>query len=123
MSALTIGSLVTARIRFHLGWLAACSKHALTSLTVVGRSARNTIADNDPIVTGTRIAIPSNRFRRLGIARATAVAAPVVAGTMLAAAARPRRKSRPLTGVSVKLCVAVYACTVLRNAFRTPMVS
>ena len=46
----------------------------------------------DPTGIGARIAMPSNRPAYSGSARVVASAAPVVAGTRFAAAARPRRK-------------------------------
>ena len=46
----------------------------------------------DPTGSGARIAIPSNRPAYSGSARVVASAAPVVAGTRFAAAARPRRR-------------------------------
>jgi hypothetical protein len=80
---------------------------ALISRAVVGRSDARTIAESEPATTGTRIATPSNRPASAGIARVTAIAAPVEAGTMLTAAARPRRMSAPRAGASIRLWMAV----------------
>ena len=54
---------------------------------------------------GTRTLNPSNLPFKLGTVSATAVAAPVVVGTILWAAARPSRTS--LVGVSVSVWLAV----------------
>merc|ERR1719393_251018 len=48
-----------------------------------------------------------------GYALATALAAPVDEGMMLAAAARPARQSEPLSMPSTVSCEAVAACTVV----------
>src|SRR5690606_18411804 len=68
---------------------------------------------------------PSKRPAYSGSARVVASAAPVVAGTRLAAPARPRRKL--LFAPSTIACDEVYACTVviaaLRNPMRRPMTS
>lgn len=75
-----------------LGSLRASSrKMRLTSSALVGRATRHTMSAIDP--TG-----PSNLPRYSGSARVVAFAAPVVDGTRLAAAARPRRRSLFVAG-------------------------
>ena len=76
----------------------------------------------EPATTGTLIAIPSKSPLRSVIASVVEIAAPVDAGIMFCAAARPFLKSL-LPGESTIDCVAVYAWTVLRSAFSIPIVS
>src|SRR5262252_6764241 len=61
---------------------------------------------------GTRKAIPVNLPLSSGITLPTALAAPVLEGMILEAAARPPRQSL-LEGPSTVFCVAVIACTVV----------
>src|SRR5688500_2334259 len=90
----------------------------LTSSALVGRPTRQTMSAIDPTGTGARIATPSNFPRYSGSALVVAVAAPVLGGTRLAAAARPRRRS--LSGRSTSAWLAVYAWIVVMVAFRRP---
>jgi hypothetical protein len=85
----------------------AASSAALISPAVARRAARTLMADSGAATTGTRITIPSKRPLSSGMARMSAIAAPVDAGTMLTAAARPRRRSAPRAGESTRLWVAV----------------
>ncbi len=71
---------------------AAAFNAALTSSTVTLRFGSNTKSTTEPVTVGTRNAIPSNLPCNSGKTRPTAAAAPVVVGTMLAAAARARRE-------------------------------
>src|SRR6187551_1168720 len=73
----------------------------------------------DPTGIGARMAMPSKKPAYWGSARVVACAAPVVAGTRFAAAARPRRKR--LFGPSTIDWLEVYACTVVITAFLNPM--
>src|SRR6185437_8168061 len=91
---------------------------SFTSPAVVLRRVTKVMSAIDPTGTGARIAIPSKRSAYSGSARVVASAAPVVAGTRFAAAARPRRKR--LFGPSTSACDAVYACTVVITAFAIP---
>src|SRR3989344_3231379 len=91
------------------------------SSTVLFRFARNVISEIEPADAGTRNASPSNFPTSSGTARVTAIAAPVVDGAIFKGAERPRRKSvEPRVGPSTMLCVAVYAWTVERVAFKIP---
>src|SRR5512145_2707554 len=90
----------------------------LTSSGLVGRLTRLTMSAIDPTGTGARIATPSNLPPYSGSALVVAFAAPVLAGTRLAAAARPRRRS--LSGRSTSAWVAVYAWIVVMVAFWIP---
>ena len=70
---------------------------------------------------GTRMAMPSSLPLSFGSTRPTAVAAPVVVGIMLTAAARARRRSwcgKSCTGWSF-----VYECTVEAKPRVTPNAS
>ncbi len=49
---------------------------------------------NEPVMVGTRRAIPSNNPLSSGMVSVVAMAAPVLVGTILWAAARARRRSR-----------------------------
>src|SRR3989344_3427745 len=93
MSDDTNGSAVTPKTPRHLSSCAALVKTAFTSAVVVGRAATKVKSAKEPAITGTRMAMPSNLPTRLGTARVTDIAAPVVLGTILPAAARPRLKS------------------------------
>src|SRR2546426_1358161 len=70
----------------------------------------------DPTGTGARIATPSNFPWYSGSALMVAFAAPVLAGTKLVAAARPRRRS--LLDRSTSAWLAVYAWIVVMVAFQ-----
>ena len=69
--------------------------------------------------TGTRSATPSKLPESAGTARVTAIAAPVVEGTIFCAPARPLLQSFA-SGPSTMRWVAVYACTVESIAFSMP---
>src|SRR5438132_7212129 len=90
----------------------------LTSSVLVRRPTRQTMSAIDPTGTGARIATPSNLPWYSGSALMVAFAAPVLAGTRLVAAARPRRRS--LLGRSTSAWLAVYAWIVVIVAFRMP---
>ena len=62
--------------------------------------------------TGTRVELPASFPASWGSTCVMAFVAWVVVGTMLRAAARPRRRSRAGAGASISDCPAVYACTV-----------
>merc|ERR1711972_59981 len=55
-----------------------------------------------------------------GYAFATALAAPVEDGMMLAEAARPARQSLPFIELSTTICEAVAACTVVMRPCLMP---
>ena len=67
----------------------------LPSSTVTSLAGCQTKSTTEPVTVGTRNAIPSNFPFNSGKASATALAAPVVVGTILAAAARARRELIP----------------------------
>src|SRR3990172_3517912 len=91
-SAETSGSSTTARIPFRAP--AAASRNAsLMTSGVVGFSSSATRSMTDTFAVGTRIAIPSSFPLSFGKTSPTAVAAPVVVGVMLTAAARRGRRS------------------------------
>ena len=64
---------------------------SFTSSTVVGRSTSTVRSTSDPVGTGTRTAKPWSFPASSGMTSPTALAAPVVVGTRLQAAARARR--------------------------------
>ena len=99
-------SLVTAKIPFQRSSIEALSKISLISSTVVGRFEINVMSAMEPETTGTRTARPSNFPSSSLMALVTAIAAPVVEGTMFCAPARPRRQSLA-SGPSTIFCVAV----------------
>src|SRR3989338_1082637 len=115
----TIGSSHTRKIPFHSGDSAAFLKISFISSAEVSRDATKVKSIREPEITGTRMAIPSNLPFINGAAFITASAAPVLDGTMFAAAARPRLKSL-LSGPSTRFWVAVYPCTVFKTAFLIP---
>ena len=67
---------------------------SLTSSTEVVRAVTKVKSEIEPVMTGTRTASPPNRPLSSGTASVAAIAAPVLVGTILAAAARERRGSR-----------------------------
>src|SRR5213595_129744 len=82
----------------------ALSRNALfTASAVADFSSSATRSTTDTLIVGTRIAIPSSLPLSFGSTRPTAVAAPVVVGIMLTAAARARRRS---------LCEVVHGLVV-----------
>src|SRR3989344_1555681 len=89
----TIWSSVALKIPCHRGWSAASRNVLLISSAVVGLEETNVIADNEPVIIGTRIEVPSNLPSTALTARPTATAAPVYDGTIFTPPARPRRKS------------------------------
>src|SRR3990170_412277 len=92
MSEETSGSSVYLRIPRRRP-SAAVRNASLISSTVASRSRRHTRSVTEPTGTGTRNAMPSIFPLSLGMANEVALAAPVLAGTMLMAAARARRRS------------------------------
>merc|ERR1719254_73734 len=69
---------------------------------------------------GTRKAMPVSLPFMTGYAFATALAAPVDDGMMLAEAARPARQSLPFIVLSTTACEAVAAWTVVINPLTMP---
>ena len=69
------------------------------------------MSESDPVMMGTRMAMPSNKPFRSGIASVVALAAPVVVGTILKLEARARRISGCSGGggPSTLFCSAVIA--------------
>jgi hypothetical protein len=72
----------------------ASLRAAFTSSAITRRSVCTTKSTSDTLGVGTRTATPFSLPFSSGITSATALAAPVVVGTMLNAAARARRRSR-----------------------------
>src|SRR5918993_4969789 len=107
MSAETSGSSATARIPWYRSLVASCRSTSLTSSAVVSRPTTKTTSAMDPTTTGPRTETPSKRPSMAGSALAVAVAAPVLEGTKLWAAARPRRRSLAPPGLSTRAWVAV----------------
>src|SRR3989344_7900360 len=101
-------SVVVLKIPCQRGSNSAVFNIEFISSTVVGRSERKVIAEIELVTTGTLNATPSNLFFNDSTALATAIAAPVVEGTIFSAAARPRRKSVPFVGLSTNDWLAVY---------------
>src|SRR5574341_184874 len=101
---------------------AAASRNAsFTALTVAGLASSATRSTTDTFAVGTRMAMPSSFPLSLGSTRPTAVAAPVVVGIMLTAAARARRRS--LCGKSCTGWSFVYECPVEAKPRLTPNAS
>ena len=94
MSEETRGSLVTAITPFQRLELDSSERTALTSSTEVFLLTRKVKSVSEPVMVGTRRAMPSNNPFNSGITSIVAAAAPVVVGMMLAAAARALRRSR-----------------------------
>src|SRR5690242_20469860 len=90
-----------------------------TSPAEVLRDVTNVMSAIDPTGIGARTATPSKRPSYCGSARVVARAAPVLAGTRFAAAARPRRAR--LFGPSTSDWEDVYAWIVVITAFFMPM--
>ena len=72
----------------------AALKMLFTSSLVVARLTSSTMSTTDTLGVGTRKAMPLSLPFIGGYTKATAVAAPVLVGTMFTAAARARRRSR-----------------------------
>jgi hypothetical protein len=90
---------------------AAASRNAsLIACTLAGLLSSAVRSTTDTLTVGTRMAMPSSLPLRCGSTRPTALAAPVVVGIMLTAAARARRRS--LCGKSWIFWSLVYECTV-----------
>lgn len=77
-----------------------------------------TRSTTDTLGVGTRSAMPLSLPLSLGSTSATALAAPVVVGTMLSAAARARRRSRWLA--SSRRWSPVYECVVVMVPLTMP---
>ena len=90
--------------------VAASRNASFTAATEAGFSSSATRSTTETLMVGTRIAMPSSLPLSFGITSPTAVAAPVVVGIMLTAAARARRRS--LCGKSWTGWSFVYECTV-----------
>src|SRR3989344_1457581 len=103
----TSGSSVTEKISFQRGSCAALVRNWFTSCAEVERFATKVTSTIEPVITGTRIEMPSNFPESAGNALVTAIAAPVDEGTILCAAALPSRKSF-LFGPSTSDWLAVY---------------
>src|ERR1035437_11096011 len=101
-----------------MGPSAAAFTIALTSSTVVSREASNVRSVAEPVGIGMRMAYPSSLPLSSGSTSATALAAPVVVGTMLMAAARARRRS--LCGASCRFWSCVYAWIVVMRPLTMP---
>jgi len=97
---------VIVKIFFHLSSFEAFSKTLFTSSTLVFLFEINVMSAIDPATDGTRIEIPSNLFSRFVMALVTAMAAPVVEGTIFCAPALPSLQSF-LFGPSTIDCEAV----------------
>ena len=99
MSMLTIGSVLYSKIPF-IGPSAAAFITAFTCSTEAAFFKVHVKSVTEPSGIGTLIAFPFNLPFKWGNTNPTALAAPVLVGTMLYAAARARRKS--LCGASAK---------------------
>merc|ERR1719409_911876 len=86
---------------------------ALMSSYVVGASSSHVRSTTDTSTVGTRKAMPVSLPFMTGYAFATALAAPVEDGMMLAEAARPARQSLPFIELSTTAWEAVAAWTVV----------
>merc|ERR1719409_2553471 len=93
---------------------------ALISSYVVGFSSSHVRSTTDTSTVGTRKAIPVSLPFMTGYAFATALAAPVEDGMMLADAARPARQSLPFIELSTTICEAVAAWTVVMRPCLMP---
>merc|ERR1719428_1816193 len=93
---------------------------ALISSYVVGFSSSHVRSTTDTSTVGTRNAMPVSLPFMTGYAFATALAAPVEDGMMLAEAARPARQSAPFMELSTTAWEAVAACTVVMRPCLMP---
>merc|ERR1719409_2411319 len=93
---------------------------ALISSYVVGFSSMHVRSTTDTSTVGTRNAIPVSFPFMTGYALATALAAPVEDGMMLAEAARPARQSLPFIELSTTIWEAVAAWTVVMRPCLMP---
>src|SRR5256886_13539762 len=99
---------------------AACLKAAFTSSMVVCFSTCAVSSTIDTSGVGTRSEMPSIFPFTCGITRLVALAAPVVVGMMLSAAARARRRDRKSTRLNSSHSQISYAvfCLKKKNHFR-----
>ena len=88
----TNGSLVVSKMFFKYVF-DACLNALFKASTVAGFFKTKVKSTNETVMVGTLMDNPSNFSTSSGIARVTAMAAPVVVGTIFCAAARARRKS------------------------------
>src|SRR5574338_318171 len=95
---------------------------ALIAFRLVSFSVLKVRSTTDTSTVGTRNAMPVSRPLSAGMHSATAFAAPVLAGMMLAYALRPPRQSF-FEGPSCVGCVAVAACTVDMSPSARPKLS
>merc|ERR1719213_839881 len=93
---------------------------ALISSYVVGFSSSQVRSTTDTSTVGTRNAMPVSLPFITGYAFATALAAPVEDGIMLAEAARPARQSLPFIELSTTIWDAVAVCTVVMRPCLIP---
>merc|ERR1719174_888543 len=93
---------------------------ALISSYVVPVSRSQVRSTTDTSTVGTRKAMPVSLPFMTGYAFATALAAPVEEGMMLAEAARPARQSLPFIELSTTACEAVAAWTVVMRPCLMP---
>src|SRR5215831_9594364 len=100
----------------------AAFRVALISSYVADLANRHVKSTTETFRVGTRNAIPVNLPLSSGITLPTALAAPVLEGMMLIAAARPPRQSF-FEGPSTVFCVAVTACTVVIRPSTIPNLS
>src|SRR6516164_8186530 len=95
-----------------MGPSAAAFRATLISSYLAGLAKRHVKSTTETFTVGTRNAIPVNLPLRSGMTLPTALAAPVLEGMILLAAARPPRQSL-FEGPSTVFCVAVIAWTVV----------
>merc|ERR1719254_238402 len=93
---------------------------ALMASYVVGFSSMHVRSTTDTSTVGTRKAMPVSLPFMTGYAFATALAAPVEDGMILADAARPARQSAPFMEPSTVSCEAVAAWTVVMRPCLMP---
>src|SRR5215472_2597681 len=121
MSDETTSSSVYATMPF-IGPSEASFIAALISSYLAGLANRHVKSTTETFTTGTRSDIPVNFPFRSGMTLPTALAAPVLEGMMLLAAARPPRQSF-FEGPSTVFCVAVIAWTVVIRPSTMPNLS
>src|SRR5574340_1237571 len=106
----TRGSLETFKMSLYFGCSDASVNAWLISSLVAFLEGRMTKSERLPTGVGTRNDVPSNLPLSDGMAWVAEIAAPVVVGIMLMAAARARRRSLALPpggGPSTRFCSAV----------------
>src|SRR6516165_1092230 len=121
MSVETTSSSVYATMPF-IGPSEAAFMAALISSYLAGLANRHVKSTTETFTVGTRNDIPVNLPLRSGITLPTALAAPVLEGMILVAAARPPRQSF-FEGLSTVFCVAVIAWTVVIRPSTIPNLS